>query len=378
MEGLVMTMVVELPLSYGHCDVGKAIMMDAKRCCTELWIDGKSIPITDCLSMESDKPVHAVKYVFAPGFDYIPANAFMHAPSKMRIKSITLPDGLKTLKNSCFYHCHFEGNLILPDSLKRIGADALDCRVDGVFQLPSTVKYISSLPKSENGKPEIILPEGMLGFTPESIITDHLHIPSTLRECHPRSYYSNSWKVHRITIAPGNPYLVVRDDKLVSLIAEKREKLKKMHELSWNAQIDAAFSGTGLEIQKQYHGKTLSVALLDRQCLYFRLGDKMTPEKAQQAADIAGRFKALAESFSGEKAKLHLGRLYYVPQKKCLFFYAFNNDAVSIELSVEGGREALIETFNLSQRFFSLVTRQVKEVEKKYGRNHLHFSLIHN
>ena len=375
MDNLVMTMVVELPEQYGHYDVGKAVMRGAESCCQELWIDGNPVPITKNLSMRTDKPVHALKYVFTPGIDYIPERAFADAPSGLKIKSITLPEGLKRLKNSCFYHCHFLGNLILPDSLQRIYADALDCQIDGVFHLPSTVKYISSLPKSENGKAEIILPEGMRSFTPESIITDHLHIPSTLRECHPR-WYSRSWNVHRITIAPGNPYLIVRDDELVSLLDEKKAKLKKMAELSWNAHLDIAFSGTGLEIQKQYDGKTLTVSLLDRQCIYFRLGGTMTPARAEQAVDIARRFKVLADGFPKEKAQLHFGRLYYVPRKRCLFFYAFNNDAVNIELSIEGGRDELMETFILSQKYFSLVTRQVKEIEKKYGRNHLRFSFI--
>lgn len=375
MEGLMMTMVVELPLRYGHCDVGRAVMKDAKCCCHELWIDGNPIPITDCLSMESDNPVHALRYVFAPGFDYIPARAFMDAPSDMLIKSITLPDGLKKLKNSCFYHCHFEGNLILPDSLERICADALDCKVDGVFHLPSTVKYVSSLPKSENGKAEILLPEGMRSFTPESIITDHLHIPSTLRECHPR-WYSRSWDVHRITIAPGNPYLIVRDDKLVSLIEEKKEKLKKMEELRWKAHIDAAFSGTGLEIRRYYDGKTLYVDLLDKKSMYFRLGAKMTAEKAQQAADIAGRFKALADTFSGQAEKIVFGRTYVeYMRKKCLFCYAFKSHAAEFEVSVEGSHDRMAETLTLSQKLFSLVNRQIKEIEKKYGRNHLRFTI---
>ena len=375
MDGLVMTMVVELPMRYGRYNVEDAVMCGVGSCCQELWIDGNPIPITNCLSLQSDKPVHALKYVFAPGVDYVPDRAFMNAPSGMLIKSITLPEGLKRLKNSCFYNCHFQGNLILPDSLERICADALDCKVDGVFHLPSTVKYVSSLPKSEKGKAEIILPEGMLSFTPERIITDHLHIPSTLRECRPRYYYSNSWNVHRITIAPGNPYLIIRDDKLVSLLVEKREKLKKMEELSWYAQIDAAFSGTGLEIRKQYDGKTLSVKILNNQSIYFRLGGKMTAAKAQQAADITRRFKALADDCPGEKAQLKFGRLYYVPRKRCLFFYSFINDAVNIELSVEGGNDKVTETFILSQKIFSLVSRQVMDIEKKYGRNHLHFSL---
>ena len=375
MEGLMMTMVVDLPLRYGHCDVGRAVMKDAKCCCHELWIDGNPIPITDCLSMESDNPVHALRYVFAPGFDYIPARAFMDAPSDMLIKSITLPDGLKKLKNSCFYHCHFEGDLILPDSLERICADALDCKVDGVFHLPSTVKYVSSLPKSENGKAEILLPEGMRSFTPESIITDHLHIPSTLRECHPR-WYSRSWDVHRITIAPGNPYLIVRDDKLVSLIEEKKEKLKKMEELRWKAHIDAAFSGTGLEIRRYYDGKTLYVDLLDKKSMYFRLGAKMTAEKAQQAADIAGRFKALADTFSGQAEKIVFGRIYVEHvRNKCMFCYAFKSHAAEFEVSVEGSHDRMAETLTLSQKLFSLVNRQIKEIEKKYGRNHLRFTI---
>ena len=103
MEGLVMTMVVELPEQYGHYDVGKAVMRGAESCCQELWIDGNPVPLTDCLSMQSDKPIHALKYVFTPGIDYIPERAFADAPSGLKIKSITLPEGLKRLKNSCFY-----------------------------------------------------------------------------------------------------------------------------------------------------------------------------------------------------------------------------------------------------------------------------------
>ena len=377
MEGLVMTMVLELPSRYGpgRYDVDQAVMRGAGCCCQELWIDGNLVPIKQYMSIRSDKPVHALKYVFAPGVDYIPAGAFSEAPSDMLIKSITLPDGLKKLKNSCFYHCHFEGNLILPDSLERICADALDCKVDGVFHLPSTVKYVSSLPKSENGKAEILLPEGMRSFTPESIITDHLHIPSTLRECHPR-WYSRSWNVHSITIAPGNPYLIVRDDKLVSLLDEKKAKLKKMEELSWNAILDSAFEGSGLERKQQYNGKTLYVKLTENRNIYFRLGESMTPAKAQQAADIARRFKELADVFSQQAEKVEFGRIWVEHQrKKSLFCYAFKSDAVDIELSVEGANDKVRETFILSTRVFSMVTFQIERIEEKYGRKHLHFTI---
>ena len=376
MEGLVLTMTVEVPVKcfYGYQERG-VLMSDAREYCDELWLDGQIVPWSGVGSLMPETPVHVFKYILKPGIDYIPARAFANAPSEMKIRSITLPEGLKTLKNSCFYRCHFTGNLILPDSLVRICADALDCTVDGVFRLPAKVKHISSLPVSERTKDEIILPEGLVSYTPERIITDHLHIPSTLKICHPR-YYSHSWQVRSITLDPGNTNFIIKEDALVSLLDEKREKLKKMAELSWNAHLDTAFSGTGLEIRKQYDGKTLTVSLLDRECIYFRLGGTMTPARAEQAADIARRFKVLADGFPKEKAQLHFGRLYYVPRKRCLFFYAFNNDAVNIELSIEGGRDELMETFILSQKYFSLVTRQVKEIEKKYGRNHLRFSFI--
>lgn len=376
MEGLVLTMTVEAPVKcyYGYQE-RRVLMADVQKYCDELWLDGQIVPWSDVGDLKPETTVHVFKYILKPGVDYIPARAFANAPSEMKIRSITLPEGLKTLKNSCFYKCHFSGNLILPDSLRRICADALDCTVDGVFHLPPTVKYVSSLPRSEDRKTEIILPEGMLSFTPERIITDHLHIPSTLRECHPR-YYSRSWDVHRITIAPGNPYLIVRDDKLVSLIEEKKEKLKKMEELRWKAHIDAAFSGTGLDIRRYYDGKTLYVDLLDKSSMYFRLGGKMTAEKAQQAADIAGRFKALANTFSGQTEKIAFGRIYVEHmRKKCLFCYAFKSHAADFEMSVEGSNDRMTETLTLSQKLFSLVNRQVKEIEKKYGRNHLHFNI---
>lgn len=376
MAGLVLTMTVEVPAQafYGYQERG-VLMSDVQKYCDELWLDGQMVPWSCVENLNPETPIHVFKYILKPGIDYIPARAFAKAPSEMKIRSITLPEGLKALKNSCFYKCHFTGNLILPDSLVRIYVDALNCTVDGVFHLPANVKYISSLPVSERNKDEIILPEGMLGFTPECIITDHLHIPSTLRECYPR-YYSHSWEVHRITIAPENPYLIVRDDKLVNLIVEKKEKLKKMEELAWNAMLDSAFEGSGLERRQYYDGKTLYVKLTEKRSLYFHLGGNMTPAKAQQAADIAGRFKELADVFSQQAEKVEFGRIWVEHQrKKCLFCYAFKSDKADIELSVEGANDKVRETFILSTRVFSMVTFQIERIEEKYGRNHLHFSI---
>ena len=376
MEGLVLTMTVEVPAQafYGYQERG-VLMSDVQKYCDEVWFDGQIVPWPGVGNLKPKTPVHVFKYILKPGIDYIPARAFANAPSEMKILSITLPEGLKMLKNSCFYKCHFSGNLILPDSLERIYADALDCTVDGVFHLPAIVKHISSLPVNERNKDEIILPEGMLSFTPECIITDHLHIPSTLRECHPR-WYSRSWNVQSITIAPGNPYLIVRDDKLVSLLDEKKAKLKKMAELSWNAILDSAFEGSGLERKQQYDGKTLYVKLTDNRNIYFRLGESMTPAKAQQAADIAGRFKELADVFSHQAEKVEFGSIWVEHQrKKSQFCYAFKSDAVDIELSVEGANDKVRETFILSTRVFSMVTFQIERIEEKYGRKHLHFTI---
>ena len=380
MEGLVLTMTVEVPVQRFYGYQGRGVLMsDAQKYCDELWIDGHLVPWSDVGNLCPETPVHVVKYILKPGIDYVPAGAFSHTPSDMQIRSITLPEGLKTLKNSCFYKCHFTGNLILPDSLVRICADALDCTVDGIFHLPDKVKYISSLPVSERNKDEIILPEGLVSYIPEKIVTDHLHIPSTLKICHPRYYYSENWQVRRITLDPDNKYLIIKEDTLVSLLDEKRAKLKKMDELSWNTQIDAAFSGTGLKIRKQYEGKTLSVDLMKNHAIYFRLGGEMTPAKAEQAADIAKRFKTLADIFSRQADKVEFGRIWVEhTRKKCLFCYAFKSHAVDIELSVEGKDDKLTETLILSQKMFSLVTRQIKEIEKKYGRNHLHFNIYYS
>jgi hypothetical protein len=372
MEGLILTMTIDVPK---HID--EALIPRVWDYCDELWIDGELITTKATHAVQSDKTTHIVKYVFKPGVDYIPEQAFANAPSKMRIMSITLPEGMKTLKKSCFYHCHFTGNLILPDSLSRICADALDCIVDGVFHLPTKVKYISSLPISERTKDEIILPEGLVSYTPERIVTDHLHIPSTLRICHSRCYYSNSWQVKHISLDPGNKYFIIREDTLVSLLEEKREKLKKMDEISWNAMLDSAFAGSGLKMRRYFEGKTLHVTLLENDSISFRLGGVMTAAKAAQAFDIANRFHALVNNdFAGKADQIILRRSYYaLNQKKCLFNYSFYNGIVDIDLSVLGGKDEMMETLMLSQRFFSCICRLIRDIEKKYGRNHLHFSI---
>ena len=378
MEGLVLTMTAEVPVQAFHDYQERGVLMsDVREYCDELWLDGQVVPWSGVGSLCPETPVHVFKYILKPGIDYIPARAFANAPSKMRIMSITLPEGLKTLKNSCFYHCHFTGNLILPDSLSRICADALDCIVDGVFHLPAKVKYISSLPVSERIKDEIILPEGLVSYTPERIVTDHLHIPSTLKNCFPRYNYSNSWQVKHISLDPGNKYLIIREDTLVSLLDEKRAKLKKMDEISWNAMLDSAFAGSGLEMSKYYDGKTLHVKLLENDSISFRLGGVMTAAKAAQAFDIANRFHALVNNdFAGKTGQIILRRYYYsLNQKKCLFNYSFYNGIVDIDLSVLGGKDEMMETLMLSQRFFSSICRIIRDIEKKYGRNHLRFSI---
>ena len=386
-------MVVAVPSNNGRFDIGRSVMRDIDTYCDELWIDGNPVPITARLSMDSDKPVHSFKYVFKPGVDYIPDYAFVDlycqsTSSIAAIKSITLPEGLKKLKNSCFCGSHFEGNLILPNSLERICVDALSCTVDGVFHLPNTVKYISSLPKSEERKPEIILPEGMISYTPDSIVTNHLHIPSTLKVCHPRSFsttYITSpnfsgtcWNVQSITIAPDNPYFVIRDDTLVSLQEEKRERLKKMDEISWNAIVDAAFKNTGLTTWKNYNDRFLSVNLNGlKKSIYFRFSGIMTPAKAQQAADIALKFSMLFDSLSQLKDNLLFGREYLTALSKneCMFSVAFFSCAVELEVHLKGKSVERKKLYGQSQKLFSKIVRLVGDIERRYGLNHLHFTI---
>ena len=143
MEGLVLTMTVEAPVKcyYGYQERG-VLMADVQKYCDELWLDGQIVPWSGLGNLMPGTPVHVFKYILKPGIDYIPVRAFANAPSEMKIRSITLPEGLKTLKGSCFYHCHFTGNLILPDSLGRICVDALDCTVESSVFPPKSNTYV--------------------------------------------------------------------------------------------------------------------------------------------------------------------------------------------------------------------------------------------
>lgn len=71
MERLELTMTVELPMSYGHCNLDRAIMHAAKEYCDELWIDNQLIPWSNADVLQPETPIHFIKYIFKPGVDYI-------------------------------------------------------------------------------------------------------------------------------------------------------------------------------------------------------------------------------------------------------------------------------------------------------------------
>lgn len=295
MEGLVLTMTVELPQRGGYYNPRMAVMAQVEYCCDGLWIDDQPVDITTRTIIKTDTPVHTFKYSLKPGYDYLPVNAFSSASLGWTIKSIVLPEGLKSLLAYCFYRCHFECDLILPESLEQICAGALNCKIDGVFNMPATLKRIASLPENEEKKDEIILPEGLVEYTPDHIVTQHLHVPSSLRICHSR--YGNDfiwgWDVKRITIDENNPHLIIKNNRLVSVKKVKKEVMTRLNEVTRQALIDTAFSTT--ELEYEVTPTSVLVYLPHKRVLKILLPGKTTAKKATQAADIAEHVKYLLE-----------------------------------------------------------------------------------
>ena len=376
MERLVLTMAITLPMQYGHCYLDRAIMLKAKEYCDELWVDGQPVPWSGVESLRPETPAHVVKYILKPGMDYVPERAFAEAPSDMRITSITLPGGLKKLKNSCFYKCHFTGNLILPDSLERICVDALHCEIDGVFHLPSTVKYVASLPEREEKKEEIILPEGMVKYTPDRIITGHLHIPSTLSECYPRwnCFNKSNWNVQQITIDPGNPVFSKQGNKLVNLREQKRETLAEMRKRHRVVLIDSIFPTAGFKYSISVEWVTVNLDETHQIC--FRLTEKTDAAQMQQAIEIARRFKALLEAFPELEGKIAFRTAFSLPEgKKCEFHFAMKLGSPVLEFSIYPENGDYRERLEISNKFFSKVIQLIDKLKKRYGRELVPFYL---
>ena len=317
MEQLVIEMDITL-LPYWNTEpyeyeVSLEIMNGAAEYCDALWIDGEPVDLSKedydlHHYLSSDKPEHHYKYLLKPNINYIPEGAFSNNISHRNwyykngtIGSISLPVGIKVLKSECFYGRRFSGDLILPDSIERINAESLDsCKIDGRFYLPDTVKYLGSLPEAFETKKEIILPEGMRSYTPRYIITDHLHIPSTMRECRARcSMYrcGNRDLLPSITIAGGNPYIGLENGKIVDLQEDKRNKLRKLARIKDSVDLNNVLGKAGLSFRFAGDSQTIVIPIHSCHSILFAKNEWGNRPGIERIIKIAHTFRALFEEY---------------------------------------------------------------------------------
>ena len=81
------------------------------------------------------------------------------------IKSVIIPNGVKTLGASAFNNCNELWNVFLPDTLESIGAQTfMQCLKLGSIILPNGLKSIDSYAFSGNYLEKVVLPEGLLSL----------------------------------------------------------------------------------------------------------------------------------------------------------------------------------------------------------------------
>ena len=277
------------------------LMKDGDKYCEKMWIDGNEVPlektrystgVSRADSYDKGDNYYHVEYQLKSGIDYIPEKAF----KGLVIKTINLPEGIRTLKQKCFHYCKFEGDLKLPDSIERICKNAFEkATVAGTFGWPKGVRYIDSLPESEREKDEYNLPEGLIRFCPEYIKTNNLYIPASLKDC--RTQYSSSTDniIGGITINPANTVFAIKDDILINLTEEKRKKTKEKDEAARETLMKEYLSKKGFS----YRCSTSEIVILldDKKEIIFSLPRTVTAETMKQAVDIAERFQNLLNSF---------------------------------------------------------------------------------
>ena len=368
---------MEMELHGKPYDAYDEIMNNASQYCDSLWIDGKFIDLSlddsgPSASLDKSKRFHHYKYLLKPGIDYIPKDAFSGRYDREILK-IILPEGLKKLQNSCFRSCHFKGDLILPDSLERICADALDgCRVDGTFHLPSTVKYVCSLPEREVTKKELILPEGMVSFTPSRIIAHHLYIPSTMREC--RSRGGCNILAPLITIAPNNPYLGLKDGRIIDLQKVKRDKLRELEKLKKKYYLESVLNPVGLTFSFWNNGYEIRIPIDNTHKLFFPRRTWDTKGGAEIVKNIALRLKRLFEDNPSLSSLLSINWGFNDLLNNQELFQKELSSKVHLSESIGGKSSFYADLSNMGlsivdelKQFSQKIIDTIEELQKKYG-----------
>ena len=301
MEGLTIEMTVRLrkDCCANKLFLGSALMANINLLCDAVWIDDKPVVLDGYYKEETKTLKHKYKYQFKKGENAVPSDAF----SNLDILAITFSEGWKKLKNNCFRSCNFECDLILPDSIQRICSDAFhSSKVTGEFRLPAGLKCLSSLPETEESKNEIVLPEGLVSFIyPNKLRLDSLTLPSTLKEIRINAYpvwVGPENDIKSVIISPDNKYLSLKNNMIISILADKRRKMNKLEQVRLDSYMEIELKEEGLHYNCHWNPPSLSIQIHGGHSAIFPKKEWSKRGDIVKLREIAKRLKALFAEYN--------------------------------------------------------------------------------
>lgn len=273
--------------------------------CSTITINGYEVPLDhpDVRLFQEGDPYYNgdgcyhVEFTLKRG-TAIPRNAFLGKT----FKSLTIPEGIKTIKEWAFSLCSFDCDLILPESVTDVQLNSFNgCKVNGKFRFPNGLLHLDSFPEEITpAMDEIILPKGLISFYADKVTTAHLHIPASLESFCILESGSN---VGRFSIDYDNPHFVHMGDSVINITEERQKKAEQIEHVTKEEMIAAAFADLGLKFS--FYNNVIRIIPDKHRCYFIRLKCNDLRAEIEQAKDIAMSLKDLEESLPKLKGRIH-------------------------------------------------------------------------